>query len=148
MGLAFSCALLWLVHPRHSQCVNYIIQRRESLASLSYLLALYGAIRGIDSRRRAWYIASILFCALGVASKEIVVTAPFAIALYDRVYRSDSWSQIWRERRYYYLGFGVPLLLLVFLIWTTRTAIALVSSGWVFGNMRLTSAWQLPIICG
>ena len=117
VGLAFSCALLWLVHPLHSQCVNYIIQRRESLASLFYLLALYGAIRGIDSRRRAWYIASILFCALGVASKEIVVTAPFAIALYDRVYRSDSWSQIWRERRYYYLGFGAPLLLLVFFIW-------------------------------
>jgi len=54
VGLAFSCALLWLVHPQHSQCVNYIIQWRESLASLFYLLALYGAIRGIDSRRRAW----------------------------------------------------------------------------------------------
>ena len=88
------------------------------------------------------------FAAPGVASKEIVVTAPFAIALYDRVYSSDAWSQIWCERRYYYLGFGVPLLLLVFLIWATRTAIALVSNGWVFGNMRLTSAWQLPIICG
>jgi len=148
VGLAFSCALLWLVHALHSQCVNYIIQRWESLASLFYLLVPYGAIKGIDSRHRAWYIASILFCALGVPSKEIVVTAPFAIALYDRVYRSDALSQIWCERRYYYLGFGVPLLLLVFLIWATRTAIALVSSGWVFGNMRLTSAWQLPIICG
>ena len=97
VGLAFSCALLWLVHALHSQCVNYIIQRWESLASLFYLLVPYGAIKGIDSRRRAWYIASILFCALGVASKEIVVTAPFAIALYDRVYRSDALSQIWSE---------------------------------------------------
>ncbi len=97
MGLAFSRALLWLVHALHSQCVNYIIQRWESLASLFYLLVLYGAIKGIDSRRRAWYIASILFWALGVASKEIVVTAPFAIALYDRVYRSDALSQIWCE---------------------------------------------------
>lgn len=117
VGLAFACALLWLVHPLQSQCVNYIIQRRESLASLFYLLALYGAIRGIDSGHRAWYAASIASCALGMASKEIVVTAPFAIALYDRVYRSDSWQQVWRNRRYYYLGFSAPLLLLAFLIW-------------------------------
>ena len=116
-GLAFSCALLWLLHPLQSQCVNYIIQRRESLASLFYLLTLYGAIRGIDSGRRAWYIASILSCALGMASKEIVVTAPFAVALYDRIYCCESWSQVWRDRRNYYLGFGAPLLLLVFLVW-------------------------------
>ncbi|MEE3258022.1 MAG: tetratricopeptide repeat protein [Candidatus Latescibacterota bacterium] len=115
-GLAFSCALLWLVHPLQSQCINYIIQRRESLASLFYLLALYSAIRGFDTGAHAWYIGSILSCALGVASKEIVVTAPFAIALYDRVYRSDSWTQVWHRRRFY-IGFGAPLLLLLFLIW-------------------------------
>lgn len=114
-GLAFACALLWLVHPLQSQCINYIIQRRESLASLFYLLALYSAIRGFDTGARVWYLGSILSCALGVASKEIAVTAPFAIALYDRVYRSDSWTQVWRRR--FYIGFGAPLLLLLLLIW-------------------------------
>ena len=117
IGLAFSCALLWLVHPLQSQCVNYIIQRRESLASLFYVLAFYGAIRGIESGSRVCYAASLASCALGMASKEIVVTAPFAIALYDRVYRSDSWRQVWRDRGYYYVGFAAPLLLLVLLIW-------------------------------
>ena len=92
------------MHPLQSQCVNYIIQRRESLASLFYLLALYGAIRGFDTGERLWYAASILCCALGIASKEIAVTAPFAIALYNRVYRSGSWSGVWR-RRSFYLGF-------------------------------------------
>ena len=47
-ALAFACALLWLVHPLQSQCVNYIIQRRESLASLFYA---FGALRG-DQRIR------------------------------------------------------------------------------------------------
>ena len=115
-ALAFACALLWLVHPLHSQCVNYIIQRRESLASLFYLLALYGAIRGFDSNGRGWYAASILSCILGVASKEIAATAPFAIALYDRVYRSGSWAEVW-HRRPFYLGFAAPLALLALLIW-------------------------------
>ena len=115
-ALAFACALLWLVHPLQSQCINYIIQRRESLASLFYLLALYSAIRGFDANGRGWYAASILSCILGVASKEIAATAPFAIALYDRVYRSGSWAEVWR-RRHFYIGFAAPLALLVLLIW-------------------------------
>ena len=89
VALAFACALLWLVHPLQSQCINYIIQRRESLASLFYLLALYSAIRGFDANGRGWYAVSILSCILSVASKEIA-----AIALYDRVYRSGSWAEV------------------------------------------------------
>ena len=91
-GLALATALLWTVHPLQSQCVNYIIQRRESLASLFYVLSLYSAIRGFDRDDRRWYAASILSCALAVASKEIAVSAPLAIALYDRIYRSGSWT--------------------------------------------------------
>ena len=51
-----------------------------------------------------------------MASKEIAATAPFAIALYDRVYRSGSWAEVW-HRRPFYLGFAAPLALLALLIW-------------------------------
>ena len=43
--LAFVVALLWAVHPLHTQAVTYIVQRVESLMGLFLLLTLYCAIR-------------------------------------------------------------------------------------------------------
>ena len=40
-GRALTVALLWLVHPLNSQCIQYVIQRSESLMALCYLLTLY-----------------------------------------------------------------------------------------------------------
>src|SRR3989338_4160890 len=68
-GLAFSIALLWLLHPLQTQSVTYIIQRGESLMGLFYLLTLYAVIRN-------WKGRAILFSFLGMASKEVMVTAP------------------------------------------------------------------------
>ena len=103
--LALACALLWLVHPLHTQCINYVIQRSESLLGLFYLGTLYCAQRGfLSPRPRPWYGMAILACALGVSSKEIMVTAPLMVVAYDRIFHAASWRQIWRWRRGLYLG--------------------------------------------
>jgi hypothetical protein len=47
-GIAFSVALLWAVHPLQTESVTYIVQRAESLASLFYLLTLYGFVRAVE----------------------------------------------------------------------------------------------------
>lgn len=86
-GLAFAAALLWELHPLQTQAVTYVIQRAESLAGWLYLLTLYCAIRAAGSRRAGrWSAAAVASCALGMGTKEVVVTAPLAVALYDRVF--------------------------------------------------------------
>lgn len=105
--LAFAEALLWLVHPIQVQCVTYIIQRGESMAGLFYLLILYAMVRTNESgsRRLAWYMLAVVSLILGFASKEILVSAPIAVLLFDRVFLSESIWRMVRRRWVFYLVF-------------------------------------------
>ncbi|MGB2822676.1 MAG: tetratricopeptide repeat protein [Phycisphaerae bacterium] len=97
-GLALAVAMLWMLHPVHTQAVTYIIQRRESLMGLLYLLTLYFAIRGHDSRRRAWWhAAAVAACLLGMRTKQVTVTAPLIVLLYDRTFLSGSFRRALRR---------------------------------------------------
>jgi tetratricopeptide (TPR) repeat protein len=95
--LAFVVALLWLVHPLQTSAVTYVVQRVESLMGLFYLLTLSCAIRASAARRpRRWAAAAIASCALGMATKEVMVTAPVVVALWywtfaDAPARRASW---------------------------------------------------------
>ena len=103
--LAFSVALLWLVHPLNTQAVTYIVQRLESLMGLCYLLTLYCFIRAQDSAKRAfgWYSASIVCCAFGMGVKEVMVTAPLMVLWYHRTFVAQSWQAMFHGKsRYYY----------------------------------------------
>ncbi len=124
--IALAVALIWVVHPLQTQSVTYLIQRAESLMGLFYLLTLYCVIRGTASTdgkvgatggseptrevgsayRRWWYTAAVIFCALGMGSKAVMVTAPVVILLYDRVFLSPSIIQTLRRRWTLHLGLG------------------------------------------
>jgi len=116
-GLAATIALVWMLHPLQSECVNYISQRSESLMGLFYLLTLYASIRALDAERsRLWTVAAILCCALGMASKEVMVTAPLMVPLYDLVFAGRSPRRLFRERAGLYLGLAACWIVLAFLM--------------------------------
>jgi protein O-mannosyl-transferase len=131
---AFAAALLWAVHPLQTESVTYIVQRAESLMGLFYLLSLYCAIRGAESTADGapvtsghtarkliipWYAASVLFCLIGMATKEVMVTAPLVILLYDRAFLSGSFRGAIRVRWGLYLGLAATWILLAYLVIST-----------------------------
>src|ERR1022692_1539631 len=88
-GLALAVAVLWMVHPLQTESVTYIIQRAESLMGLFYLLTLYCFLRaaGAGGPGRFWWLAASVFaCLLGMATKEVMVSAPLVVLLYDRTF--------------------------------------------------------------
>jgi protein O-mannosyl-transferase len=95
--------VLWAVHPLVTEAVAYVAQRAESLMACFYLLTLYGFIRAVEAGRRRWYVVSAAACCLGMATKEVMVSAPFAVLLYDRTFVSGGWAAAWRQRWRYYL---------------------------------------------
>jgi Flp pilus assembly protein TadD len=113
-GLALAAALLWLVHPLQTESVTYIIQRGESLMGLCYLLTLYAVLRGATARRDSvrWYTLAVLACAVGMGTKEVMVTAPLVALLYDRVFLSPSWLVVIRRRGALYAALAATWLLL------------------------------------
>ena len=118
VNAAFAIALVWTVHPLNSEAVNYVTQRSESLMALFYLLTLYGALRAQEGRvRRAqWEVASVLACALGMASKESMVTAPLMVVVFDRIFHFPSLAEGMRARWRLYAGLAATWLVLGALI--------------------------------
>ncbi len=115
--LALAVAVLWTVHPLQTEAVTYVSQRCESLMGLFYLLTLYCFIRGADSPRSGeWFTLSVVTCLLGMASKEVMVTAPAMVLLYDRIFVSGSFREAWTRHLRLYLGLAGTWLLLVYLM--------------------------------
>ena len=93
------------------------LQRAESLVGLFYLLTLYCFIRGATSGRgRFWYAAAVLACLLGMASKEVMVSAPLMVLLYDRAFLAGSFREAWRRRYGVYLALACTWVLLGWLV--------------------------------
>jgi protein O-mannosyl-transferase len=122
-ALAFVAALGWAVHPLQTEAVVYVVQRAESLMALFYLLTLYTFVRGLAAatRRRWWFGASIVACASGMATKEVMVSAPLLVLLYDRAWVSGNLACAWRARRRYYLGLAATWLVLLGLVLESGT---------------------------
>ena len=138
--IAMAVAVLWMVHPLQTEAVTYISQRGELLMGLFYLLTLYGFIRGVESTGwpcgsavlrtlygfirgvegsgsagaspSKWFCLSLAACTLGMATKEVMVTAPLMVLLYDRTFVSGSLREAWARHWRLYLGLACTWLLL------------------------------------
>jgi len=129
-ALAVAVATLWVTHPLNTNAVTYVAQRVESLMGLFYLASFYSAIRagqtnegfaaganagtGPRRTRRFWTVAAVVLCALGVATKEVTVTLPILVVLYDLVFLDASpqpMRDIWRRRWRLYAGLAATWVL-------------------------------------
>jgi Flp pilus assembly protein TadD len=117
-GAALAVALLWTLHPLQTESVTYVIQRAESLMGLWYLLTLYGFIRAADGRSGGgfWAGLAVACCFLGMATKEVMVSAPVMVLVYDRAFVAGSFGEAWRRHRRLYAGLAASWILLLFLL--------------------------------
>ncbi len=85
--------------------------------AMFYLLTLYCFVRAVSSARAIyWYLGSILACLLGMAGKEVMVSAPLMVLLYDRTFCAGSFREAWRRRYGVYLALAGTWLLLGWLV--------------------------------
>jgi len=117
-------AIIFAVHPIQTQAVTYIVQRMESLASLFYVLAILIFIKACQAKstgvRFALYACVLAAYVLGFYSKEIVITLPVVILLFDIWFFGDGRLRQAYTRWPLYAGF---LALLIF--FTVHTVIPL-----------------------
>jgi len=113
-------AMIWLVHPLNTEAVDYAIQRTELVVSLLYLTTLYASVRAWDAvkprARLSWCAASVISCFLGMCSKEVMVSAPLAVLLYDRAFRDESWRTLFATRRLFYAALFATLIPLAVIV--------------------------------
>jgi tetratricopeptide (TPR) repeat protein len=117
-ALALCISLLWVIHPLNTEAVTYIIQRAESLTALFLFLTLYFSIRYFESGARSYLFsfAAFVSCLLGMATKEVMVTAPALILIYDRCFISGTFKNSFKSHFYHYLGLFCTWSLLAYLV--------------------------------
>lgn len=117
---ALAVAGLWLVHPLQTESVTCVVQRTESLLGLFYLLCLYASVRGFQSPHPGrWYAMAVTAGLAGMATKEVMVTAPVMVFLLDRTFFAGSFAESWRQRKPLHAGLATTWVLLALLLLRT-----------------------------
>lgn len=114
-NIALACVLVWAVHPLATEAVTYVVQRSESLIGLLLLGVFYLTIRGAEaSRPWKWYAPAVILSLLGMCTKEVMVTAPVLLLLYDRIFLADSWAAVKKQRWGLYASLAATWIVLIF----------------------------------
>jgi len=84
-SLPLFVALLFVLHPAHSEAVSYISGRSSSLMTLFYLLGLLAYTHGRQQASALYlHLLTPLCFIAALLCKETAVTFPFALLLWDR----------------------------------------------------------------
>ena len=109
--------LIFLTHPLQTQAVTYIIQRATSLAAFFYLasLTLYVKSRLTEKRHsRTYYFLSLACAVLAMFSKEMAVTLPFAILLYEHCFlKQEKPPGARRISPFFFISLVIPLTMFI-----------------------------------
>lgn len=111
--IALFSALIFVSHPLQTQAVTYIIQRFTSLSAMFYLLSVLMYINGRlagfkQPMALLYYFLSILFGIFAMKTKEIAITLPISIIIYDLFFFKTS-----IKKR---LLFFLPLMLTIVIV--------------------------------
>jgi len=76
-------AALFLVHPLHVESVAWLAERKDVLSTLFFMLTLWSYTRYTERPGLSRYLPTLLFFALGLAAKPMLVTLPCVLLLLD-----------------------------------------------------------------
>ena len=77
-------ALLFAVHPLHVESVAWISERKDVVSTFFWFSATIAYARYVIGENRSAYLVMVLLFILGLLSKPMLVTFPFALLLLDR----------------------------------------------------------------
>lgn len=121
LRIALISSLLFITHPIQTEAVTYVISRSSVLCTTFYLLSFCffimcrGRFEGARQTGQGpsifYFLFSIFFFLLAMATKEIAATLPVIILLYEYFFISGGDKKIFFQRlfKYYWLFFMIPL---------------------------------------
>jgi hypothetical protein len=111
--IAFATALMFALHPVHTEAVTYVSGRSSSLMTMFYLAALWTYARGTQERKsESLRLASLCLFALALAVKESAMMFPFALLAWEWVCRTP-WRTVASRQWPYWILAGAAALALV-----------------------------------
>jgi len=117
--IPFFTALIWMVHPLHTQSVTYIIQRMNSMAVMFFIMAMLFYVKARLSPER---VKKVLFFAisffaglLAVGTKQNTATLPLFILLYEWYFFQDLRLKFSRQQLFWIVTIGCLFVFVLYL---------------------------------
>ena len=88
--LAFFTALLFGLQPVHTEAVTYITTNFDLWGIVFLLASLYWYLLHLETGKKYWYVASLLFSGLAVFTYEIALVLPLILLAYEVILRRSS----------------------------------------------------------
>lgn len=105
-------ALLFALHPVHTEAVTYISGRSASLMAMLYLAGVLAYVRGIRSGNIRWiYLISPFLLLAAIAVKEVALSLPLMLLAWERVVQRTAWKEIARRQSVHW-----ALVLVIFVL--------------------------------
>ena len=82
-GKSALVAFLYAVHPLRVESVVWVAERKDVLSALFWVLTLWAWIRYVSRRSAARYVLALSIFALGLMSKQMLITLPAVLLLLD-----------------------------------------------------------------
>jgi tetratricopeptide (TPR) repeat protein len=98
--------LIFTAHPVHTEAVSWVSGRTDSLVTLFFFATFYFYLLFIEEEDNKYLIISLIFYTLGLLSKEMIVTLPLIIILFDFLWRKKTYKEIlekWKIHSIYIL---------------------------------------------
>jgi tetratricopeptide (TPR) repeat protein len=102
-GAALGVALIFVVHPVHTESVAYLTGRKDVLCTIFYLLAFLSFLKYRQRPKVRYAVMLPVFFALAFMAKEMAITLPAVMLLYD-------FGLLLKERKGWLKGFVRGLL--------------------------------------
>jgi tetratricopeptide (TPR) repeat protein len=96
MGRSAFVAAIFALHPLRVESVVWVSERKDVLSAFFGILTIWSYFKFEITKRRFFFVLSLLLFALGVAAKPMLVTLPFVLVLLDYwpLKRAISWRLI------------------------------------------------------
>jgi 4-amino-4-deoxy-L-arabinose transferase-like glycosyltransferase len=76
-------AALFALHPLHVESVAWVAERKDVLSTFSWMLTMGAYVYYVEHPRPLRYVITLIFFALGLMAKPMLVTLPFVLLLLD-----------------------------------------------------------------
>ncbi|MGD0786066.1 MAG: tetratricopeptide repeat protein [Sedimentisphaerales bacterium] len=76
-------AALFALHPLHVESVAWVSERKDVLSTFFWLLTMWAYVRYVRRPKAVNYLLIVVFLALGLMAKPMLVTLPFVLLLLD-----------------------------------------------------------------
>ncbi len=125
---ALLSTLIFAVHPIHTEAVSWISGRTDSLVTLFFFASFLcyleftkdltfdnteNSLKQVASKNYLYLILSLLFYIFGLLTKEMIITMPVIILLYDFVYRKKDAKYARENIAAYILFTAVTIIYLI-----------------------------------